>query len=252
MAEVVDHEAIRELLGAYVLDAVSADETSLVDAHIRGCEECRGEVDALRDVVGQLGGGEEAPPEDVWDRISERISTNPPSDLATLREARRPLRDRRLVRLSVAALVVVVAGLASLAYLAVHQTNQLDRANRQLVALSASPSIRRAADYAAAQPDSHQISLKSQAGTTRFEVVITSDDTAFVIPQGPGATLADNRTYQLWGVVDGNAISLGLLGAKPGVAKVQLPRGVQALAVTVEKGTGVIISHNEPVAQGSI
>jgi len=44
----------RELLSPYLDEALSPDERSLVDAHLGGCAECRGELEALRGTIGLL------------------------------------------------------------------------------------------------------------------------------------------------------------------------------------------------------
>ncbi|RZT85316.1 putative zinc finger protein [Pseudonocardia sediminis] len=48
------HRELRERLGAYVLDALDADERAEVDAHLAVCPECRTEVDDLLPLVGPL------------------------------------------------------------------------------------------------------------------------------------------------------------------------------------------------------
>jgi anti-sigma-K factor RskA len=51
----VTHEEVRDLLGAYVLDALSRDEHSAVEAHLRTCAGCRVVVQELEPVQEQLG-----------------------------------------------------------------------------------------------------------------------------------------------------------------------------------------------------
>jgi anti-sigma-K factor RskA len=48
------HDEIRELLGAYVLDAVSAEESSIVQQHLKTCQDCTNEVASLREVPDWL------------------------------------------------------------------------------------------------------------------------------------------------------------------------------------------------------
>ena len=49
-----DHRRLRELLGAYVLDQLDADETDVVRAHLAGCAECRAEVAGLQPMAAAL------------------------------------------------------------------------------------------------------------------------------------------------------------------------------------------------------
>jgi anti-sigma-K factor RskA len=48
------HDEIRELLGAYVLDAVSAEESQIVQQHLKTCSECSQEVAHLGEVPSWL------------------------------------------------------------------------------------------------------------------------------------------------------------------------------------------------------
>ncbi len=65
--------------------------------------------------------------------------------------------------------------------------------------------------------DSRQVTLRSEDGSVQTEAVLDSQGHGFVaadsLPQLPS-----DRTYQLWGLIDGRAISLGVLGHRPGVA----------------------------------
>src|SRR5260370_42617772 len=48
------HDEIGELLGAYALDALSADERNEVDTHVRTCTTCTEEVAQLQSVSDRL------------------------------------------------------------------------------------------------------------------------------------------------------------------------------------------------------
>lgn len=94
-----DHD--RELLGAYVLGVLEADEQRAVDEHLAGCAECRQELTELDEMKAFLG---EVPP--------EAFLEGPPEggDLLlqrTLRAARPPQSRRGL--LTAAAAVVIAA-----------------------------------------------------------------------------------------------------------------------------------------------
>ena len=64
--------------------------------------------------------------------------------------------------------------------------------------------------------------------------------------------LPADRTYQLWGVVDDQAISLGVLGTNPDITAFQVDDAnrVAAYAITDEAAGGVIASQNQPVVVG--
>src|SRR4051794_3188533 len=58
----LSHEEAESLLGAFVLDACGAEETSAIEAHLADCPACTAEVDEFRKVVELLGAGAAEPP----------------------------------------------------------------------------------------------------------------------------------------------------------------------------------------------
>jgi len=84
-------------------------------------------------------------------------------------------------------------------------------------------------------------------------LVLSATGTGFVIPQGLH-TLPDEETYQLWGSISGQLISLGVLGADPRVATFTFDSGakVQAFAITIEQEGGVAQSTHQPLVEGSV
>ena len=54
MTTSADHD-LHTLAGAYVLDAVTAEERARFAAHLAGCAECREEVGELREAAARLG-----------------------------------------------------------------------------------------------------------------------------------------------------------------------------------------------------
>ena len=69
----MSHEEASELLGAYALDAVDADEVIQVEEHLDTCPRCRAELDELREVAGALGNSVAEPPEALWSGIVSRL-----------------------------------------------------------------------------------------------------------------------------------------------------------------------------------
>ena len=78
-------------------------------------------------------------------------------------------------------------------------------------------------------------------------VVILPDGSAFLLNTGLPRLAAD-RTYQLWGVVNGQTVSLGLLGSQPrDVAFTVNPAApMKVFAVTDEVAGGVVRSDARP------
>ncbi len=100
------HEQIEELLGAYCLDAVDADERDAIEAHLPECPRCRAEVAELREVAALLANNNTEAPEGLWDRIAEAIDDTPPPMRLDVR--RRPRRDWVPILLSAAAIVTIL------------------------------------------------------------------------------------------------------------------------------------------------
>ena len=64
--------------------------------------------------------------------------------------------------------------------------------------------------------------------------------------------LADDRTYQLWGgTPEGELVSLGVLGADPGVVAFDAS-GFDILAISEEDLPGVVAPTADPVAAGAL
>ncbi len=80
-------------------------------------------------------------------------------------------------------------------------------------------------------------------------VVETADDgTSIVTMNGDLPQLDTSQTYQLWSVVDGEVVSVGLLGSDPDVVSLRLEGEPAVLALTVEVAGGVAVSTQSPVA----
>ncbi len=68
------HGEVEELLGAYALDAVDADERVAVERHLASCCWCALEVDLHREAATLLVPGSPTPPLAVRQRIARRIA----------------------------------------------------------------------------------------------------------------------------------------------------------------------------------
>jgi hypothetical protein len=239
---------IEELIGAYALDAVDDDEREAVERHLAVCARCRAELVEHREVAALLAYDGQPAPDDVWDRIvvsleepppAMRLTVEPTAEAASLAERRRAKGQRRLLAAAaaIAAAVALVLGLVVVA--------QRDDAG--------SPSLVALADEALADPSSTRTTLRPSGGELGPEAtaVVTADGRGFLLaPELPA--LASDRTYQLWGVVGDEAISLGVLGSDPDVVafNVDDPARFGAYAITDETSGGVIASQNEPLVVG--
>ncbi|HVC67043.1 MAG TPA: anti-sigma factor, partial [Acidimicrobiales bacterium] len=152
----------------------------------------------------------------------------------------------------------LVAGAA--AVLALVFGLQVHHLNGQVDALRAAPQLSAAERAALASPSTRRVPLASTASTgarsTPATIVLTAAGTGFLVNDSTGglSPLPAGRTYQLWGVVGGRAISLGLLGPHPGIVPFSAAgtAPVTEFAVTDEVAGGVVRSANRPVAVGSV
>jgi hypothetical protein len=236
------HDEIAELLGAYALDAVEADERAAIEDHLSTCVRCRAEVQEHREVASLLAHGGADAPDGLWDRIAGSLEAPPPQlDLAPVV----PLRTRRLKQ---AAVALVAAAAVLLALLGVQVGRQDDRIN-ELEAALRNP-MAPAFHDALADPSSEVIDLKAADGHVVGRVAITADGTAF-LGGNTLAALAENRTYQLWGQAGDELVSLAVLGNRPAIVTFPASR-YSLFAITEEVAGGVVQTENAPVATGSV
>jgi anti-sigma factor RsiW len=271
MDRAMSHDEIAQLLGAFALDAVDPDEAAAIRRHLAECPRCASEVAEHWEVTGLIANAGVDAPAELWDRIAARIEASPvgarrpaPLQLTSVppepRRARGAAR-RRLVWSGVgtaAAAAVVVAVLLAV------QVGRLDQRVAQLAAASRQTGLTQAVQAALLDPRAHQVTLaatssipatgpgSSGAGGRAAVVVIDPDGSAFVLNTGL-PRLASDRTYQLWGVVRGRTVSLGLLGNHPrDVAFTVDPAApVTTFAVTAEVAGGVVRSAHSPVAEST-
>jgi anti-sigma factor RsiW len=280
------HEEIQELLGAYALDAVDKETAALVERHLDECVRCSTEVAQHHEVAGLLANSGGTSPADLWDGIASRLDdSEPPSweglagrletggertvpstgesapesapesatpSAAVIPMAGRDLRHRWAFR---------VAGIAAAAALvvAVALGLQVHHLHNQVSALQSQPSLSAIEQSALKEPSTHVVALTAAAGSAAphpagaVTVVLTRSGTGFVEAAGL-STLPDNRTYQLWGVIGGEAISLGLLGSSPKVVPFSVAgdAAVHAFAITAEHSGGVVHSTNSPIVAGTV
>ena len=253
----MNHADANDLLAALALDAVDDTERQAIEAHVATCPRCQSELDALREVAGALGNTVEALPEHLWSSISSRIYEDhldpvPPlailSDdeplIATSRRSRSSQVRRSLAApLAVAAVVVGV--------LAFQLVNADSRNSNLQSALKASNSSQVAA---ALQTPGHKlITLDSETRDDVAKFVLLPDGRGYLV-DAHMPTLTSTETYQLWGVIKGKAISIGLMGRTPHrvTFTVAGPPSLSELAVTVEPSGGTSSPTTPMIATGTV
>ncbi|MFP5322118.1 MAG: anti-sigma factor domain-containing protein [Acidimicrobiia bacterium] len=249
------HDDIAELLGAYALDAVDPDEARLVEDHLRTCPRCAAEVAEHREVAAMLAHSGAPAPEGVWARISESLEEPPPeltlpltgraAPVASLDDRRRSNRAplRWLPAAAAAAAVLVVAGVVA--------GFALDEGPSRSEPV-ASSSLQDLAREVLNDPDARKVVLSPpDGGEVAAAAAVDVDGSGYLV----GSTLPSldpSRTYQLWGISDRVVVSLGVLGASPGVVAFHVDEGIHTLAITEEEAGGVPSSANPPALVGEL
>jgi anti-sigma factor RsiW len=237
---------IDELLGAYALDAVDEDERRAVEEYLLASPRARMEVQDHREVATMLAWSGMDAPDGLWERIAGSLdapAVAPTGELGRVLALRPPRPSPRLRTTgawlgacAAAALIVVVAIKFSRPAGDTFSANGIERAVAQAVANPAS--------VEAQLVSSTDASLKVRA---------------VVDPQGHGYLLADSlpaldasHTYQLWGQINGQLISLGVLGPRPETAIFTVSGTVTQLAITDEAEGGVMSSEQPVVVGGAL
>ena len=244
------HRAMVELLGAYALDAVDADEAAAVEAHLDECPRCRDEVARHLETAAFLASAGAPAPEGVWSRIAASLEEAPPRPLDLTRISRLAGRSERrsLPARPVAAIAAIAASVIGvLGFQVQHQDERLDRL---------SPAIeQRGLDEAVAaalfDDRSAKVKLVSDSGTLFANAVVQPDGKGYLV----GHNLPDlpsGLTYQLWGLAGDQMVSLGVLGAAPAVRAFTAAGDLSVLAVTAEQAGGVTSTTKPPVVRGFV
>lgn len=240
----MSHQELQELLGAYALDAVDPHEVAIVEAHLAECPSCQSQVAAHRETAARLGNfGAEAPAE-LWDRIAAGLTVAPaappPSNVVRLSK-------RRGLGAPIAALVAAaaIAAVALLGVSTLHLQSRVDALRDEV----GRGGLQQAAAAAVLNPHHTTLRLTSADGRLNAEVVTVGGREAYLV--GSNLTPVDSdRTYQLWGVVGGRPVSLGLLGSHPELAAFQIDPAVTRLMVTAEPAGGHPTPDAPVVVQG--
>ena len=244
MAAPLSHAEIEELLGAYALDAVDDDEHDAVDRHLAECPRCRAEVTEHREVAALLANAGLPAPDGLWDRLAGVLEA-PPPQLALAPVT--PFRPRRRAVLRWAGAAIAAAVIAVLGVTAVDQNRRLDNTQAALRQIG----LLRAALAASTSTGARRAALASPDGRVQASAVLLRDGTGFLV-QDDLAPLPADRTYQLWGIIGGDKISLGVLGRRPGVVAFRAAGDVAGFAVTAERVGGAVAPTTPPVVAGAV
>jgi anti-sigma factor RsiW len=260
------HEEAHDLLAVFALDAVEADEYEEIEAHLVTCPRCRAELDALRDVAAALGNSVEPLPEGLWSSIASRLPPRSdeeappmpvllragqgepetaPSRFEASGPTRRSLssRGRVLSVGSIAAAAAVVA--AVLGVNLVHDGDQISNLQHASAATVVRTALR--------TPGHKVVTVEDASHVELAQFVVLPGGQGYLVKSNLPA-LSSQHTYQLWGVINGHAISLGLLGRAPHAAAFTLAGSPppSKLGITVEPSSGSVLPTGSMLASGTV
>ncbi len=254
------HEEAQELLAVYALDAVDEPERGDIERHVDECVRCSGELDNLRGVTSAMGNVSEPASAQLWQRISEHLyddvnsNASPPlraleTPLApiSLMSARRDVRSRRAKVIASCAAVAAAALVGVLSFNLVQVNNHVSQLTNALGAAD-----RGAVAAAELAPGHLNVTLSNSHVADLAKFVMLSGHGYMVSSKMPN--LSSAQTYQLWGMIDGKPISLGLMGTRPTnveftVAGASAP---SELAVTIEPAGGTSTPTTPIIASGMV
>jgi hypothetical protein len=241
----MNHAEVAELLGAYALDAVDPAEAEAVEAHLLECPRCRDEVAHHREVAAALAYAGATAPEGLWPRIAASLEAEAPGGELGRLYPFRPPRRRWPVRVAAALTSVAAAAIVLLALQVRAQDHRLNQA------LSGLPNARleQVAQAALLAPGATKVHLQSDDHQLFVDAVVLRDGSGYLVANDL-PTLSASRTYQLWAVIGGQRISLGVLGTRPSVVAFRVAAPTVALAVTNEVHGGVPSTQQNPLAVG--
>jgi anti-sigma-K factor RskA len=220
-----------------------------------------------------MGNSVEPPPEGLWASIVSRLPDDlrgeePPPMPSLEAEPRSPFRAPSSGRTRRSRGVVVLLGALAVAAVAVavvfgidlvHSQDNVSRLQADVSRLHADNSRLQAkanetpVAVALHTPGHTVVTLESSSGEQLAQFVIVPGGHGYLVSsQLP--VLSTGKTYQLWGIVGGTPISLGLLGTSPRHAAFTIagaPRAAK-LAVTAEPAGGTIAPTGSILASGSI
>jgi anti-sigma-K factor RskA len=261
----ITHEEAHDLLAAFSLDAMETDELQVIEDHLAECPRCRAEVDAHREVAAALGNSVEPLPEGLWETISSRLpdrhdGERPPMPVLLRDESagggaaadRRRPRASRSGRARFLTLASVAA--AAAAVVAVLGLNLVNADNQVAHLQGVIDGTSRSAVLAAEETPGHKDVSLANADDQQLARFVTVPGGQGYLVKSALPKLPDGETYQLWGVVQGQPISLGLLGRNPQMVTYTLAGSARPskLGITIEPAGGSAVPTKSMLASGIV
>lgn len=245
MSRPFTHNELKELLGAYAVNAIDPEEHTIINVHLEACDDCRHEVDHLLESAALLGSSVPGDMPDLWTRIRDQIATSdePPAlqlPRAVAVDHTKQLRLPRVwwITFGVAATIALITGTFA-AGMAANRSESNSQSND-------------VAATALTTPGARIINLTSQTDTNAIAKLV-------LLPNGRGyiyastlPKLTNDRAYQLWAIVNNQPISAGVIGPSIAGAAFSASGPISAFAITDEIAGGVINSNRTPVVIGQV
>jgi anti-sigma-K factor RskA len=255
----MDHDEANELLAALALNAVESDVALEIEAHVATCPRCQSELDGFRAVAASLGNSVEPLPEGLWSNISSQLWERrgeevslpelvlPSAEVVAITSSRLGLSRRAKTAfgaISFAAAAAIIALSVSLTGANGHVSNlqqALKLANRTAV------------QVALATPGHQLVDLSNSAQQPIAQFVMLPNGTGYLV-RSHMPVLESDQTYQLWGIVKGSPVSIGIMGNAPGRVTFTMATSPAPteLAVTVQKSGGSLTPSKTFVAMGAV
>jgi anti-sigma-K factor RskA len=219
-----DDAHVLDLLPAYAVGSLDAEETRRVEQHLLSCLICRDESNALQGVAEQLSFAAPvvAPSPELKDRLMQRVRTAP----ARPRQVtKRPWRERFLPVWGLASFCLIVA-LAGL--------------NLFLWQRLAQPQTFAARDGMRTAP----LSSPDRAAPATGVVLVSEDGDSGALVVDGLPPLADGRQYQVWLIREGQITSGGVFSTDEksyGTTRIHAPASLleyAAVDITIEPTGG--------------
>lgn len=241
------HENTKDLVAAYVLGALTPEETEQMRAHMVSCDECMAEADGYTEIVSALAlsvDPEPLPPgfvEGVMATVATRTAESrldspgetdaPAEPVDSGREATVTQLPRSRPAYGLMAVAAVALIVAVLAGALISTTSDLNDTKSDLA-------LER--DRIAQLADSEGgMRLGSPGGEAVGAMLPTDDGGVFVVHGLRDAP--EGRTYQVWLIEDDEPISAGTFDPDSGLGTLETDHSlanVEAVAVTVEPQGG--------------
>jgi anti-sigma-K factor RskA len=231
----------RELLGAYALDALEAEERAQVDELLLADPSARAELHELEQGAAWLGHASLRPPARAWDAIAAEVERDLAADRATdvvpHRSPRRPTSRARRWLVAAAIAVVVAVGAAG-------AVTAIDRDSGPASVESRYAAARR-------DPAARAVTLRTDEGAPVARAVVLPDRTAFMDGRELSPAAGD-RDFQLWAITPDGPVSAAVMHDPGGVHRFRIAPGATGLAVTNEPRGGSREPTTIPIFTGDL